>query len=80
MRQVLFRSAHALPHIATIWVRANQLENAIESLIVEDCRRASSTGSFWGRLIVGDVMIEFRAYTLADGSINVGTYYKAKVV
>ncbi len=77
--RVLFRSSHALPHIAAIAVPPGELESAIERQISEDCSLASSTGSFWGRLVVAGIPIEYRAYTLQDGSINVGTYYKAKV-
>ncbi len=36
------------------------------------------TGSFWGRILVDGVVIEYRAFTLADGTVNVGTYYKAR--
>ena len=76
--RVLFRSSHALPHIAAIGIPLDELEEAIELQISEDCSRASSTGSFWGRLVVGDVLVEYRAHTLGVGVINVGTYYKAK--
>ena len=35
----------------------------------------SETGGFWGRVTVEGQTIEYRAFTLPDGTINVGTYY-----
>jgi hypothetical protein len=37
--------------------------------------KASVTGSFSGRTIIGGRIIEYRAYTLPDGTINIGTFY-----
>ncbi len=36
---------------------------------------ASTTGSFMGRVTAGGQVIEYRAFTLPNGTINVGTYY-----
>ena len=77
--KVLFRSAHALPHIIAIGIPPDRIEESIELQVSGDCSDASSTGSFWGRLVMDGVLIEYRAYTLPDRSINVGTYYRAKV-
>jgi hypothetical protein len=35
----------------------------------------SETGSLWGRIEIRGTTIEYRAYTLPDSTINVGTYY-----
>jgi hypothetical protein len=47
--------------------------------IMQQLRAASQnaigTGSFWGRVTVNGTTIQYRAYTLPDGTINVGTYY-----
>ena len=68
-----------MPHTAAIGIEAERVERTIEQQITEDCYGASSTGSFWGRLVVDHVLVEYRAYTLSDGSISVGTYYAVKV-
>jgi hypothetical protein len=53
---------------------------AVESAIVRDITRAaeggaSMSGSFWGRISESGRIIEYRAYVLSDGTVNVGTYY-----
>lgn len=52
---------------------------AVESAITGQVRQATSgaagTGSFWGRVTVNGRVVEYRAFTLPDGAINVGTYY-----
>ncbi|NYE21562.1 RHS repeat-associated core domain-containing protein [Microbacterium immunditiarum] len=52
----------------------------VESTILQRVKTAASqatpeTGSFWGRIQIRGTTIEYRAYTLPDGTINVGTYY-----
>ncbi len=36
---------------------------------------ARAVGNFWGRVVVNGRVVEYRAAKLANGSINVGTYY-----
>ena len=38
-------------------------------------RQASRTENFWGRVEVGGKSIEYRAHTLPNGDIHIGTYY-----
>ena len=52
----------------------------VESTILQTVKAAarpvtSQTGSFWGRIQIRGTTIEHRAYTLPDGTINVGIYY-----
>lgn len=56
-------------------VDSGEVESAIQSQIGQSVSHASATGSFWGRTVVGGQTIEYRAYTLPNGTINVGTYY-----
>lgn len=51
---------------------------AIKAQVEQSIAKASATGSFWGRVAVNGQTIEYRAYTLKDGTINVGTYYVPK--
>jgi len=53
-------------------------ESAIRAQVQQIVSNSVATGSFWGRVTVNGITIEYRAYTLADGSINVGTYYPAQ--
>jgi hypothetical protein len=50
-------------------------QSAIQAQIGQSVNHASATKSLWGRTVVGGQIIEYRAYTLANGTINVGTYY-----
>ena len=52
-----------------------QAEAAIQSGVRQGIAGASSTGEFWGQVSVNGTVLEYRAYTLASGTINVGTYY-----
>ncbi len=52
----------------------------VEAAIQQDVRTAvenatQPTGNFWGRVNVDGQTIEYRAYTLPNGTVNVGTYY-----
>jgi len=53
-----------------------RLERMIRQQVRFDVRSASATGSFWGRITIDGVIVEYRAHTLADGTINIGTYYR----
>ena len=66
---------HGARHLAGTALDSGEVESAIQSQIGESVSNASATGSFWGRTIVGGQTIEYRAYTLPNGTINVGTYY-----
>lgn len=66
---------HGARHLAGTGLDQTDVEGAIEAQVKDQASRASSTGSFWGRVEVDGQTIEYRAYTLPDGTINVGTYY-----
>lgn len=66
---------HGARHLVGTALDSGEVESAIRSQIEQSAARASSTGSFWGRTVVGGQTVEYRAYTLPNGSINVGTYY-----
>jgi len=62
-------------HLAGTGLDQADVEAAIEAQVKEQASRASSTGSFWGRVEVDGQTIEYRAYSLPNGTINVGAYY-----
>jgi RHS repeat-associated protein len=66
---------HGARHLVGTALDSGEVESAISSQIEQSAARASSTGSFWGRTVVDGQTVEYRAYTLPNGSINIGTYY-----
>lgn len=66
---------HGARHLEGTGPSATQVESTILQRVTAEASQASTTGSFWGRVQINGTTIEYRAYTLADGTINVGTYY-----
>ena len=71
--QVTF--GHGARHLQDTGLGVGQVETAIRAQVANQAGRASATGSFYGRVTVEGVTIEYRAYTLKSGVVNVGTYY-----
>ncbi|MBI1806609.1 MAG: hypothetical protein HYR76_06105 [Ignavibacteria bacterium] len=71
----LITFGHGARHLVETGLAAEVVNNAIETEIRSVIRDASATGSFWGRITVEGTTIEYRAFTLPNGTINVGTYY-----
>jgi hypothetical protein len=66
---------HGARHLAGSGLSQSTVESAITTQIKTAATAADSTGSFWGQVVVDNQIVEFRAYTLPNGVINVGTYY-----
>jgi RHS repeat-associated protein len=67
---------HGARHLAGTGLSTQEVESAILQQVNSAASQASgTTESFWGRVTVNGTTIEYRAYTLPDGTINVGTYY-----
>jgi hypothetical protein len=76
---VIILFGHGARHLAGLAVSPE----TIESLILEDVNGiiASSSrfpGSFFGRIVIDGITIEYRAYPVNGNTINVGTYYPIK--
>jgi len=69
---------HGARHLIGTALEKEAVEEAIEKEIQFVSKEASQSGSFWGRVTVNGQVIEYRAFTLPDGTINVGTYYTPK--
>ena len=67
--------SHGARHLAGTSLSPAEVVGAIEGQVTRSVSGASSTGSFWGGVVVNGRVIEYRAHTLSDGTINVGTYY-----
>ncbi len=69
---------HGARHLEGTGLSVAEVESAIlprVSAAVTESTTGTAGGSFWGRVVVDGTTIEYRAYPLADGTINVGTYY-----
>ncbi len=66
---------HGARHLLETSLVPADVEAAIEAQIRQSASGASVGGPFWGRISIGGQTIEYRAYGLDDGTINVGTYY-----
>lgn len=66
---------HGARHLEGTGLSSTQVESTILQRVTAEASQVSTTGSFWGRVRINGTTIEYRAYTLPDGTINVGTYY-----
>ncbi len=66
---------HGARHLANSGLSQRVVELAIRTQVQNAVANASVSGSFWGRVVVNGTTIEYRAHTLANGTINIGTYY-----
>jgi hypothetical protein len=73
--RVAVQSAHGARHLAGTGLTSQTVESAIVGQVRQATSGATATGSFWGRVTVNGRVVEYRAFTLPDGTINVGTYY-----
>jgi len=73
--EITFQSAHGARHLVGTGLQAGQVEAAIGKQVSSEVSRASFTGNFWGRIPVAGQTIEYRAFNLPSGAINIGPYY-----
>jgi hypothetical protein len=66
---------HGARHLAGTGLEAAKVEGVIRAEVTQAVRGASETGNFWGRVVVEGQKLEYRAFTVEPGKINVGTYY-----
>jgi hypothetical protein len=67
---------HGARHLEGTGLGVEEVESTILEQVTSDASKATSgTSSFWGRIEIKGTTVEYRAYTLPDGTINVGTYY-----
>ena len=67
---------HGARHLEGTGLNQGEVESAITNDVQQAVQNSTQpTTSFKGRVTVNSQTIEYRAYTLPDGTINVGTYY-----
>lgn len=74
-RQITLQTQHIMRHFVGTGLTEAEVQAAIRQSVQMAVRGASSTGAFWGRVTVRGVLFEYRAYTLQNGVINIGTAY-----
>jgi hypothetical protein len=63
-------------HGARHLVGTNLTQDAVEFAVRSEVQKiGQAAGNYWGRVGVQGTLIEYRAYPLANGTTNVGTYY-----
>jgi RHS repeat-associated protein len=65
---------HGFLHLVETGLDQSAVESAIEQQVQQIVTNSSATGNFWGQVIVDGQEIFYRASTLRNGTINVGTY------
>lgn len=65
---------HGDRHLAGTGLSESEVENAIRGQVQKKQIRHRQRGIFWGKIVVQGRQIICRAFTLPDGTINVGTY------
>jgi len=76
--EVTFKSEHAGRHLEGTDIERSRVEQAIRDALEPLLRSKPSTGGHWGRVNVEGKVIEYRAYRVSQGQMNVGTYYLVK--
>jgi RHS repeat-associated protein len=67
---------HGVRHLAGTGLEQAAVENAIKADVQQAVAKATTSGNFWGKVVVNGQEILYKAWTLPDGTINVGTYFK----
>jgi hypothetical protein len=67
---------HGARHLVGTGLAQGEVEAAIAQDVKAAVANAAEKGGFWGRVVVKGQVIEYRAFPLPNGTVNVGTYYK----
>ncbi len=70
--KIIFK--HGARHLKGSGLEQVAVENAIRAQIEGIVAGSAASGEFWGVVVVDGQQVFFRAFTLADGTISVGTY------
>jgi uncharacterized protein RhaS with RHS repeats len=66
---------HGARHLVGTGLGQSEVEGAISAAVRGTVSSADSTGYWWGRVAVQGQTIEYRAWTIAQNAIHVGTYH-----
>jgi RHS repeat-associated protein len=65
---------HGARHLAGSGLQQSAVEKAITTQVQKAVAGSAATGEFWGKVVVDGQQVFYRAFTLPNGTINVGTY------
>jgi RHS repeat-associated protein len=65
---------HGARHLAGSGLQQAAVEKAITTQVQKAVAGSAATGEFWGKVVVDGQQVFYRAFTLPNGTINVGTY------
>jgi RHS repeat-associated protein len=68
-------TSHGPAHLVGTGLSRSAVERAIAADIGGFARTVTSGAQFWGRVVVQGTTIEYRAFPMVNGTINIGTYY-----
>jgi hypothetical protein len=69
------QAGHGARHLVGTGLSEEAVRSAITLEVNAIKSTASELGNFWGRITISGKTIEYRAWTLPDGTIHVGTHY-----
>jgi RHS repeat-associated protein len=67
----VFKTAHYAPRLTAVGLNVKKVETAVEQVV----RSLRPVGEVSGRMKVDGVLIQWRAFILPDGTINIGTIH-----
>jgi RHS repeat-associated protein len=74
-KQLTFQTEHIMRHFVGTGLTEAEVIGGLRQSIQAALRGAASEGGFWGRVSIRGQLIEYRAYTLANGTVRIGTAY-----
>ena len=66
---------HGARHLAGTGLSQVEVEGAIQAQVAQRVAAGGISGPFSGTVVIDGQVIQYRAYVLSDGSVNVGTYF-----
>ncbi|WGS87483.1 RHS repeat-associated core domain-containing protein [Methylomonas sp. UP202] len=71
----IFKTEHYAPRLESVGVDVNKAESAVADAVQEMRKNMETGADVRGRIIVDNVVIEYRTRLLSDGTVNVGTIF-----
>jgi hypothetical protein len=69
-KQLTFQTEHIMRHFVGTGLTEAEVIGGLRQSIQAALRGAASEGGFWGRVSIRGQLIEYRAYTLANGTFG----------
>lgn len=76
--EVVFKTGHYATRLAVEDLSVNAVESVVANEIQSIASSVAASAPFSGRMVVDNVLIEYRAALRPNGQINVGTIFPVK--